>query len=137
MPHQCVRCSKLYVEGDNAIITGCSCGSKLFYFIKKEQLDSVRKDRSLQDLSSDDRKRIEEDIYAIIGNEVDKNIPVILDIESVKVTRPGSFELDLVNLFNTKQPLVYRLEEGRYVIDIVNSLYRSKTEKGVKGKPKL
>jgi uncharacterized protein len=129
MPHQCVRCSKLYEEGSPQILTGCDCGSKLFYYVRKDQLDMIRKDRSTLSLSDDEKKKIEDDIYQIIGHEVDRNIPVILDIESVKVIKPGSFELDLVNLFNKKQPLVYRLEEGKYVVDLVNSLYRSQKKK--------
>ncbi|HLP80062.1 MAG TPA: Zn-ribbon containing protein [Acidobacteriota bacterium] len=134
MPHQCVRCGKMYEEGSSHIISGCTCGAKLFYFIRKEILDDVKKDRSLKILSADARAQIEQDIYDIIGDEVDRNLPVVLDIESVKVLRDGSFELDLVNLFNSKQPLVYRLEEGKYVIDIANSFTR--TRKPIKKKTK-
>lgn len=126
MPHQCVRCGKLYTEGSSVILSGCECGSKLFYFVRKEIVNDVKKDKTLAGLSDSDREKIEADIYQIIGDEVDKNIPVILDIESVKVTEPGKFELDIVNLFNKKQPIVYRLEEGKYVIDLANSLNRTR-----------
>jgi len=127
MPHQCVRCGKLYDEGSSAILSGCeSCGSKLFYFVRKEIVNDVKKDKTLLNLSVQDREKIESDIYQIIGDEVDRNIPVILDIESVKVLEPGKFELDIVNLFNKKQPIVYRLEEGKYVIDLANSLNRTR-----------
>jgi len=41
-----------------------------------------------------------------------------LDFESIRVTGEGKFEIDLANLFNQKQPLVYKLEEGKYLIDL-------------------
>jgi len=126
MPHQCVRYGKMYDEGSAHILTGCTCGAKLFYFIRREMFEQVKKDKSIQNISVDERKQIEKDIYAIIGDEIDKNIPVVLDIESVKVLKEGKFELDLVQLFNKKNPLVYRLEEGKYVIDLANSFKRRK-----------
>ncbi|MFT7616297.1 MAG: putative nucleic acid-binding Zn-ribbon protein [Candidatus Woesearchaeota archaeon] len=129
MPHQCVRCAKLYDDGSQEILTGCSCGAKLFYYVRRDQLNKAKNDRSALDLSEQEREKIEKDIYDIIGDEVDKNIPIILDIESVKVLKPGSFELDLVNLFNKENPLVYRLEEGKYMIDLANSFKRAKSDK--------
>ena len=41
----------------------------------------------------------------------------MLDLESIRVLKPGQYELDLVHLFR-KQPLVYKLAEGKYVIDL-------------------
>jgi len=127
MPHQCVRCGALLEDGDNKILIGCSCGSKLFYYIKKEKLDRLREEKeNILDITVDQRKQIEKDIYDIMGEEIDRNIPVVLDIESVKVLQEGKFELDLVQLFNKSNPLVYRLEEGKYMIDLANSFKRRK-----------
>ena len=39
MPHQCVRCSTMYEDGSAEILKGCSCGGKLFFYIKKERLE--------------------------------------------------------------------------------------------------
>lgn len=126
MPHQCVRCSKVYDDGAKEILTGCSCGCKLFFYINKKKLDKLKeREDELLSLSVSDKKQMEQDIYDIIG-EQDRNLPVILDIESVKVVKPGKFELDLVQLFNKKNPLVYRVEEGRYIIDLANSFRRRK-----------
>ena len=41
-----------------------------------------------------------------MGNEIDKEKPIILDLESIKIKKPGQYELDLVNLFEKKQPLI-------------------------------
>ncbi len=43
-----------------------------------------------------------------------------MDLASVNVLKPGKFELDLVKLFKG-EPMVYRLEEGKYVIDIAET----------------
>ena len=62
---------------------------------------------------------------------VDDDTPVILDLESIRVVGEGKFELDLVKLFNKKMPLIYKLEEGKYIIDLASTLHRN--AKGLKG----
>ena len=121
MPHQCVSCGSFYDDGSKEILTGCShCGGKLFFYIKKERLEEVKKE-SLLKLSQEDKKQIEEDVYDILGTDIDKSKPIILDIESIKILKPGQYELDLVNLFRKKQPLIYKLEDGKYMVDLIES----------------
>ena len=50
--------------------------------------------------------------------------PVILDLESIRVMGEGKFQLDIVNLFNKKRPLIYKLEEGKYIIDLASTLQK-------------
>ena len=52
----------------------------------------------------------------------DEAAPVILDIESVRAVGEGKFEIDVANLFSKKRPLIYKLEEGKYIIDLASSL---------------
>lgn len=73
-------------------------------------------------LSEQDRQQIERDILDLVGIEDDE--PVVLDLETIRVTRPGKFELDLVQLFNNENPLVYKLDEGKYVIDVPETFLR-------------
>src|SRR3989338_10156245 len=103
MPHQCVRCNSFYADGAREILQGCSCGARLFFYIKKQDIDAGRE--LISTLTHEDKKHIEEDITEIlfIKNE-DPNRPVILDIEAIRVLRPGKYELDLVHLFK-KDPL--------------------------------
>jgi predicted nucleic acid-binding Zn-ribbon protein len=56
---------------------------------------------------------------------IDEDIPVILDLESIRVTGAGKFEIDLVKLFNQKRPLIYKIEEGKYIIDLASTLKQS------------
>lgn len=124
MPHQCVRCNTFYEDGSKEILHGCSCGGKLFFYVSKEKLKKAKQITS--HLSLKEKKQIEQDIFEIIGEEKDKDHVVILDFESIEVKAPGKFEIDLVNLFNKKQPLVYKLEEGKYIIDIATTFQKMK-----------
>ncbi|MFO8016739.1 MAG: Zn-ribbon containing protein [Candidatus Woesearchaeota archaeon] len=118
MPHQCVRCGTFYDDGAKEILQGCRCGSKLFFYVKKEKMEKAKE--VAENLTNKDKKKIEDDVYDIVGVEKEER-PVILDLESIKVIKPGKFELDLVHLFNKKDPLIFKLEEGKYVIDLAES----------------
>ena len=115
MPHQCVRCNAFYDDAANEIINGCSCGGKLFFYIKKEKMQQLSQE--LPKLSKKEREDIEKDVYDLVGSEADIEQPVVLDFESIRVLKPGKYELDLVSLFK-KQPLIFKLEEGKYMIDL-------------------
>ncbi|MBS3084479.1 hypothetical protein J4411_01040 [Candidatus Pacearchaeota archaeon] len=130
MPHQCVRCSRIISASSRELLDGCqNCGSRFFFYVREEQLERLRE--RVIEIPQEDRQKIEEDVREIAGIK-DDEIPVILDFESVRVTGDGKFELDLVNLFNKKKPLVYKLEEGKYLIDIGRTLQtRSEEDKGL------
>jgi hypothetical protein len=132
MPHQCVRCGNIYDDGSKEILSGCICGAKLFFYIRKERLQQAKE--ITQNLSNEDKKQIETDVFKIMGREDEEDVPVVLDIESVRVLKPGKFELDLVHLFNKKNPLVYKLDEGKYIIDIAETFKRNADSKKKKKK---
>ena len=119
MPNQCVHCGKMYGDASPELLQGCSCGSHFFFFIKKEQLDELKE--KTDELEGMDKQQVEEDIRDMIGLEEDKEIPVILDLESIRTLGPGKFEIDIVNLFSKKRPLIYKLEEGKYIIDLAST----------------
>ena len=125
MPHQCVRCNTFYDDGAKEILKGCSCGAKLFFYIKKKKLEEVQKQEYA--LSNKEKEQIEKDVYDLLGTQIDLTKPVVLDLESIKILKPGKYELDLVHLFK-EDPLIYRLEEGKYMIDLIQ------TFKGIKQK---
>lgn len=80
-------------------------------------------------LSKKEKDQIEKDVFDIIGGEIDRDQPVILDIESIKILKPGQYELDLVNLFKKKRPLIYKLDDGKYMIDLPESFKKMRSEK--------
>jgi predicted nucleic acid-binding Zn-ribbon protein len=116
MPHQCVRCNTLYNDAASELLSGCTkCGAKLFFYIRAERLQELKE--TTTQLTIEDKKQIEEDVYDILGEDREEDKAVILDLESIRILKPGQYELDLVHLFK-KQPLVYKLAEGKYVIDL-------------------
>ena len=122
MPHQCVRCGDFYEDGSEKILKGCKCGGKLFFFVKKEKLEEVKNARVT--LSKKEKKQIERDVFDLIGDSAKSDKPVVLDFESIRVLKPGKYELDLVNLFKDR-PLVYKLDEGKYMIDLPESFKKA------------
>lgn len=118
MPHQCVRCNTFYEDGDNAILKGCNCGGKLFFYIRKEKLEEVKNKTS--NLTQEQKVEIENDVFDLVGSQIDKDAPVVLDIETIRVLQPGKYEIDLVHLFKD-EPLIFKLSEGKYMIDIAET----------------
>lgn len=120
MPHQCVHCGKIYPVASKELIEGCSsCGGHFFFYIREEQLDRI-KEQPIE-IPQEQKKQIEHDVREMAGIE-EEDVPVILDLESIRAVSPGKFEIDIVNLFNKKRPLIYKLEEGKYIIDIASTL---------------
>lgn len=128
MPHQCVLCSSLYEDGSKEILSGCKCGGKLFLYIKKEKLEETKKILEASKLSTDEKKQIEQDVFDLVGSDIDRDEPVILDVEAIRVMKPGKYELDLVHLLKG-DPLVFKLEEGKYMIDLVETFQRMRLQK--------
>ena len=113
MPHQCLKCEKVYDNTSNAIILGCpNCGSKLFLFMrkiptqKKEiELSKAEKDIILKEVES-------------ISNIDTLDGPIILKLENVRVVAPGKYEIDVNQLMKKEKPLIYKVQDGTYVIDL-------------------
>jgi len=121
MPHQCVRCNELYEDGAKEILSGCKeCGGKLFFFIKKAKLEQLKNAQQEVHLTKKDQDQIEKDVRDLVGDKISPDEPVVLDIEAIKVRKPGQYELDLVHLFKG-DPLVFKLEEGKYMIDLIET----------------
>ena len=124
MSHQCIRCSKFYEDGSIELLKGCSCGSKFFFFVKQEDVDRLMNLSSK--LNKDEKIQIEKDVYELIGRDY-LDTPVVLELESIRILKPGQYEISLVDLFSGK-PLIYKVGEGKYYIDIANS-FRSGIKK--------
>ncbi len=119
MPHQCVRCDAMYDDGAKEILSGCTCGARLFFYIKKEKLN---KQQTTVTLSTEAKQELESDVYDILGTE-NPAAPVVLDLESINIIKPGKYEIDLVHLFK-KEPLIFKLADGKYIIDIPETFER-------------
>lgn len=107
----------MYGDGAKELIQGCGCGGRFFFFTKGS-VEDVRE--VTEGLTENDKQQIEKDVTDIIGPDFDQSKPVILDLESIKIAKPGKYEIDLVRLFKGK-PVIYKLEDGKYIIDIATS----------------
>jgi predicted nucleic acid-binding Zn-ribbon protein len=137
MPHQCIRCGKEYPDKSNALLNGCSCGAKFFFFFREKMPEGMK-------INNEQREQVLEDVISVIRSadpaqaqrnqrdglnepvQVQNNIkeineikeePVIIDLESIKVTKGGKYTLDLAKLF-ARNPVIYKTGEGKYTIDI-------------------
>lgn len=123
MPHQCVRCNTFYDDKAGEVMQGCECGGKLFFYIKKEKLEKIK--AMTASLTASEKQQIEKDVLEIMGEEEYSEEPVVLDLETVRVMEPGKYELDLVQLFKN-EPLIYKVDEGKYLIDLIRSFGQRK-----------
>ena len=74
MPHQCVRCGKIYQDGSSELLKGCNCGGRFFFFIKKDKIDKAK--QLSADLTKNERAQIEKDVIDIVGAKIDESEPV-------------------------------------------------------------
>ena len=126
MPHQCVKCSRILPEANKELLEGCSsCGGRFFFYIKDSQLERI-KEKPIE-IPEQEKEKVEKDIREMAGI-TDEHAPVILDIESVRSTGEGKYEIDVVNLFRKDRPLIYKLEEGKYIIDLSSTLQKNMKE---------
>ena len=122
MPHQCVHCKRIINAGSRELLDGCAeCGNHFFFYIRDEQVEKIKNNPI--EIPHEEKKQVESDIREMAGI-TEENAPVILDIESVRATGEGKFEIDIVNLFRKDRPLIYKLEEGKYIIDLATTLQR-------------
>lgn len=123
--HQCVKCGKLHEDGTPNLLQGCECGGKFFFYVKKESIKEAQEVTG--NLSDKEKVQIQRDVMDIVGLDNKDDNPVILDLESIKVLKPGKYDIDLVHLFKGV-PLVYRLEDGKYIIDLASTFNMKEDE---------
>ena len=97
----------------------------MFFYIKKKDIEYGKE--LLTNLSEEEKINIEKDIAEVLEIRNEPDTPVILDLESIRVVKPGKFEIDLVHLFK-KDPLIIKLEEGKYMIDLPQAFKKAKED---------
>ena len=100
------------------------------HYIKQEKLDDLKNQTldTINELNKADRVQIEKDIRELTGLDEKPEEPVVLDLESIRIIKPGKFEIDLVNLFSKKRPIIYKFGEGKYIIDLSSSIKTDEKE---------
>ena len=143
MPHICTRCSNVFDLGED-ILKGCpNCGWKKFMFTKKKPQDEkaqLRQPELIITRAMGVRippRRTEEESMSI-----DKQMqarqesapaatcdskPEGKTLESIKITAPGTYELNLPSLFE-RDELIMAVKEGTYFIDLTSAFKKGKKD---------
>jgi predicted nucleic acid-binding Zn-ribbon protein len=121
MYHKCVNCGKLYERAAEEILTGCTCGGKLFYFVKSDSSNSSKKKKNVE-MNTEDMEYFYE-----LEDDVNQEL-VVFDIEAINIKSSGKYELNLDGLMNNNG-LVYKYGEGKYSVDLDNNLKQLKRKK--------
>jgi predicted nucleic acid-binding Zn-ribbon protein len=133
MPNKCTRCGKIHADDSPFLVKGCDqCGSKFFFYIRQEALKDA--EREIKDLKPKEIDEIEQDIRDIIPRHVEKDETVVLDLEAIRVIKPGKYKIDVSNLF-TQRPIVIRVGPGRYELDLTTLMTRVKKRLSAEAKP--
>lgn len=121
MPYRCIHCSAVYEDSASEVLQGCSnegCRSRFFFYLNENKLKEIEKSKEAEtELSSLEKKQMEKDVRELTGIK-DEEIPVFLDFESIKIVKPGKYLLDVQKLFDKDKPRVYKLADGKYIIDL-------------------
>lgn len=136
----CTRCKKVFDDGAD-ILKGCpKCGGRMFEYIREretlitEAMGVRRPPRRAVATAVRDRNEIkdvmggERGAYEFIKKPdatTPQKSPEDRPIESVRITEPGRYELNLPTLFS-RDELVMALKEGTYLIDLNSAFRRSK-----------
>jgi predicted nucleic acid-binding Zn-ribbon protein len=120
MPHQCIACGRVYDDGAAQVLHGCACTGKVFFYIKGE--------RSPNEIPFILTTTEDEESPPQPLNLQHHEIPVLLDVEAVHVVRDGTTEIDVVNLMRDKAS-IYKIEDGKYYIDIEETLEQKDKKK--------
>jgi predicted nucleic acid-binding Zn-ribbon protein len=106
---------------------GCDkCGNKFFFYVRETEVKRAEED--IKKLSKKEIEEIESDIRDIIGSKA-KNEAVVLDVEAIRVIKPGKYQIDVTTLFN-QIPIVIRVGSGRYELDLSTIMKKMEQRKG-------
>ncbi len=110
MPHSCAKCNQVYPDQSEAILKGCSCGSRIFCFIKSELPNiQVVKTHNIMDMP------ISQELIQLSSEKT-----VVIDAdgpENIRVIEPGSYELNVGALFKG-DPVILRTDADVYYVKL-------------------
>ncbi len=116
MPNKCTMCGKVHPDDAPYLMEGCNqCGNKFFFYVREEHIAQMEKET--KDLTRKEMQEIESDVREIIPEEAKKDETVVLDLEAIRIIKPGKYEIDVTTLFN-QRPIIIKVGPGRYEIDL-------------------
>jgi len=126
MPHKCARCQKIYDDNAIELMNGCSCGSRVFLYLRKRKGEKGEEE-AINELKGKEISKSDLDwIERRFGKELERGEKVIsLDIENLLQLDEGKFRLDISSLMRG-EPLVMKSKNGVYYIDIAYAMKKKK-----------
>jgi len=139
MPHICTRCNNVFSAGED-ILNGCPvCGWKKFMFMRRapqiegssEPLISkamgvrVPPRGSQPDLTEAQNLPRIKSPEAASARATEKPEGQKETLESIKISAPGTYELNLPTLFE-REELIMAVKEGTYFIDLSSAFRKGK-----------
>jgi predicted nucleic acid-binding Zn-ribbon protein len=138
MPHICTRCNNVFSAGED-ILKGCPvCGWKKFMFMRRATLSEgpveplISKAMGVRVPPRSPPDRPEPLIEAKTERPEAAKAPEKPEsqretLESIKITAPGTYELNLPTLFE-REELIMAVKEGTYFIDLSSAFRKGKKE---------
>jgi predicted nucleic acid-binding Zn-ribbon protein len=124
MPHKCTKCGREFKEGSTEILKGCpSCGGKKFLFVREaERHRDVLEEKSIDVIVEETPEEVLE-----VKPEPKKHVEPYERVESIRVLKPGSYELNIEKLAQSDELVVKLGKNEKYVVDILSM---AKSKKG-------
>lgn len=136
MPHKCVTCSKVYPNSSPELLKGCSCGSRIFLYLRSDDipladamdsgLGAALESGKVKELSKTRPVSIElvdgadseaQRMGEYLGASADASSRKERPAENITVIDRGEYELDIASLM-AGDPLVVRSQNGIYYLKI-------------------
>jgi predicted nucleic acid-binding Zn-ribbon protein len=118
-----VKCSEVYPDDTSAILEGCACGAKAFFYRRDTILAT-----DIERPGSDDASVLSSTLQRIGDRVVSGDMhgnTVIIDLDMVRSEVDGQYDVDVEALLHRKDT-IYTPEEGRYAINCDQLLRRRK-----------
>lgn len=126
MPHKCARCGKIYEDNAIELMNGCTCGARVFLFLREKADRS--KEETIEKLKGQELEKSDlEWLDKRLGKGLEKADKTIhLDVENLLRLGKGKYRLNIASLMKG-EPLVIKVRDGVYYIDIPYSMRKKKT----------
>ncbi|HEV8289666.1 MAG TPA: Zn-ribbon containing protein [Candidatus Norongarragalinales archaeon] len=111
MAHKCVRCATVFENNSPQLLSGCSCGSRVFLFVKDTPGEAIEGEG--QKFSPEEAKWLEKELEPFTAEHA---VTLETDaVENVRIVEQGSYVLNIKSLMSG-DPVVVKSDKGVYYL---------------------
>lgn len=149
MPHECINCGHVFDDGSKEMLEGCpECGGSKFLFRKTKHDVHTASTEDSSDIieatpenqtpkrfggsfvKGEPDKEVGEEQPPSTQEGVEVETPDTEELrkelkdrfESIKIIEPGSYELNLMNLYDKEEKIIALEEDGKYQVSLPSAL---------------